>query len=120
MKSHPIQIIVVAIIFVCSSLAWAETTGSIRGIIRDRQTQEPVIGASVQIENSSSGSISDMNGQFLISNLLTGTKSVRISAIGYLSAVRTDIQVSPNKSSFLSIALEPQSIESHEMINRAV
>ena len=56
--------------------------GSIKGKVVDN-TGEPLIGASVYLEGTSVGTITDVNGNFLLSNVDNGKATVVISFIGY-------------------------------------
>ena len=42
---------------------------SISGKVIDKNSQEPVIGASVLIEGTSNGTITDLDGNFMLSNV---------------------------------------------------
>ncbi len=56
----------------------------IKGIIKDQQTGEPLIGAVVTIEGKSeTGSVTDINGQYTFSGLAAGTYKVVAKYIGY-------------------------------------
>ena len=56
----------------------------IKGIIKDQQTGEPLIGAVVTIEGKSeTGSVTDINGQYTFSGLAAGTYKVVVKYIGY-------------------------------------
>ena len=49
----------------------------IKGIIKDQQTGEPLIGAVVTIEGKSeTGSVTDINGQYTFRGLAAGTYKV--------------------------------------------
>ncbi len=44
-------------------------SATIRGFIYDSKTKEPLIGASVFIEETSSGTASDVDGSYIINNV---------------------------------------------------
>ena len=54
---------------------------TVTGVVKD-ETGEPVIGASVLVVGTTNGVITDMDGQFTINNVPSGSK-IRISFIGY-------------------------------------
>jgi len=56
---------------------------SVTGVVVDK-IGEPVIGASVLIDGTSNGTITDLDGKFQLSNV-SNTASLRISYIGYIT-----------------------------------
>ena len=60
--------LLIVIMFLLSSTAIAQSL-SISGKVIDKKSQEPVIGASVLIEGTSNGTITDLDGNFTLSNV---------------------------------------------------
>mgnify|MGYP000233549053 CR=1 FL=1 len=61
-------------VFLSFSL-WAQT-GVICGTVTDAKMKEPLIGASVVIEGTTVGAITDIDGNFRIENVKPGTYTV--------------------------------------------
>lgn len=59
-------------------------TYTLSGIVLDSKTKKPVEYASVWIEGSSSGAITDIDGTFIINNIYTGNYNIVVKYIGYL------------------------------------
>lgn len=70
-----------AIMLLFSSTVMAQTL-SISGKVTDKNSQEPVIGASVLIEGTTNGTITDVDGHFTLSNVPSKGTLV-VSYIGY-------------------------------------
>lgn len=70
-----------AIMLLFSSTMMAQTL-SISGKVTDKNSQEPAIGASVLIEGTTNGTITDVDGHFMLSNVPAKGNLV-ISYIGY-------------------------------------
>ena len=51
-------------------------TGAIKGNIKERKTGEPLTGATIQIEGSSVGTITDLDGNFEFQNLSSGNYKI--------------------------------------------
>ena len=65
----------------------AMQAADIKGIIKDQQTGEPLIGAVVTIEGqAAAGSVTDIDGQYIISGLAAGTYKLVVKYIGYKTA----------------------------------
>lgn len=78
----------------------------INGVVTDRSTGEVIPGASVYIQGTSIGSISDLNGKFSI-QAPSGSKAIVISFVGYKTKV-----VSVTKSKFnIKLVNSDQNIE---------
>ena len=85
---------------------FAGTTGKIAGIIRDAETQEPLVGLNVMVvekmrdgvytdvsTSSLLGASTDINGEFFIINISPGIYTVKLSYIGYQTKTIRDIRV---------------------------
>ncbi len=64
------------------SFVWAQT-GSVEGVITDEDTDEPLIGANVVLENTTIGTITDVEGRFTLGGLPTGKQTLTVSYVGY-------------------------------------
>jgi len=90
----------------------AQTGGSvIRGLVYEKGSQEPLIGANVTVVGTTYGAAADMNGQFIIEDLPPGTYAVRASVIGYKPVTISDVVVNPIRPQRLEFELEQQAIE---------
>lgn len=58
-------------------------TGSIGGTITDKSYKEPLIGATIQITGTTLGTVTDIDGNFLLTGLQPGTYQVSIKYISY-------------------------------------
>ena len=62
MRKHLIQFLLVALLSVFSTAAWAQTT--VHGQLVDSETGEPLVGAAVMVEGTTQGSTTDIDGYF--------------------------------------------------------
>ncbi|HJH64165.1 MAG TPA: TonB-dependent receptor [Bacteroides mediterraneensis] len=69
---------------------------SISGIVTDKKLNDPIIGASVVIKGTSNGCITDLDGNFQLSNVAAGSTLV-VSYIGYQTL---EIPVQKGKTSY--------------------
>lgn len=97
------QILPILLFFV--SLGAFAQTGAIRGRIIDNITKQPVIGASVRIDNVQLGATTDTTGVFTISNVPIGTYSVTISSVGFQTKNISEITITSNKTYYSEIEL---------------
>src|SRR5690606_32229660 len=65
-----------------SALSTFGQTGTITGVVRDRETRETLPGANVIIEGTTTGAITDLDGRYAIT-VGAGQYSVVASYIGF-------------------------------------
>ena len=94
-------------LFISSSL-FAQT-GIISGLVKDKQTQQPIVGAAIQLIGTNLGAASDTNGLFVISKIPTKTYTVQVNCIGYEPQKIYNIVVGTGNSEVVSIEMEPAS-----------
>src|SRR3989339_415627 len=66
-----------------SSLMAQLSTGKIEGIVRDKDTGQPLSGAQVQIEGTRLGNITNADGYYFILNVPPGHRSITFTFTGY-------------------------------------
>ncbi len=93
--------------------AFAQATVS--GVILDKSSGEPLIGANVYVTGSAFGGVSDLYGKFRIVNIPDGAYKVRISYISYTSQT-VDVTVKKNADVALSIQLAPEVLQGDEVV----
>ncbi len=92
-----------------------QLTGIIEGTVLDKETKLPLISANVIIENSSIGSTTDIDGKFLISGVKVGNYSIKVSYIGYMPIIKTDVIVKSGRSTNMAIELQPSQYQTEEV-----
>jgi outer membrane receptor for ferrienterochelin and colicin len=85
----------------------AGTTGKIAGMVVDGQTGEPLIAVNITVENTVTGSISNIEGRYHIVNLLPGAYAVKASMMGYQAVVKDRVVVSSDLTSTVDFRLNP-------------
>ena len=91
--------------------SYSFSEGSISGNIIDKTNQLPLEGANISVVGTIKGVISDINGDFSISELKNGYYSISVSYMGYESKLIPDIWVRDNAYEFLKIELNPTIID---------
>lgn len=89
------------------SAVFAQTTQTVRGTVVDRESKQPLPGATVSIQNGDAilGTATDLNGQFAIANVPVGRKTVKVTYIGYETLEYPDIIVTAGKEVVLTLSL---------------
>src|SRR5690606_14082769 len=99
----------VFMVLLSASVAFGQTA-SIKGKILDEDSAEPVIGANVILKGTSIGTITDVDGNFILEGISSGAHHVSISFVGYTTK-EISIAVTQGKSINLgSISVVSQSL----------
>ncbi|WP_242918624.1 TonB-dependent receptor [Pontibacter liquoris] len=98
------------IAFLLPVVSFAQT-GIITGTVRDRNTQEPLIGVSVQVTGSQLGTITNEQGSFKLENIPVGSYTVQSAYIGYQPQTRFNVNVTAGNIQILNFELAPTSNE---------
>jgi len=109
--------------FFSASVAFGQQTGLLIGTIKDRQSQEVLIGAAVQIDGTTQGAVTDATGAFRIGNIPVGSYNVTVSYLGYAPQTRYNIVVSSGNAITLNIEMEPNGQSLGEVVvteNRSI
>ncbi|MFK8055918.1 MAG: carboxypeptidase-like regulatory domain-containing protein [Saprospiraceae bacterium] len=90
------------------SLFGQSLTQTIRGQVKDVDSQETLIGATVSVLgfDSTIGDVTDQDGAFKIENLPLGRLSIKVSYIGYESATIPNLELISAKEVVLTIELQ--------------
>jgi hypothetical protein len=100
-------------------LSIAQTTGNFKGKILDQATKQPIVGATIQIEKTQSGTTTDTTGLFAVSNIPAGTYAVNISYIGFQSKHLSEIVITPGKTYYAEIEVLEEVANLNEATVRA-
>src|SRR5688572_17944419 len=93
------------ILLLAKTVLLAQNTGVVRGTVTDKNTQETIVGASVSIEGSTEGTVSDLDGVYKL-NLPVGTYNIKASFLGYTSIVKYNITASSGNAQIVNFELE--------------
>jgi len=92
-------------------IAVAGETGRIRGRVVDAKTGEPLIGANVLVEGTMLGAATDINGEYLISNVPAGNQTLIVSYVGYQTQRRSNVLVMVDQTIKEDFRLSPGTVE---------
>jgi outer membrane receptor protein involved in Fe transport len=98
-----------------SQIAMAGTTGKISGNVKDAQTGEPLIGASVLIEGTKLGGVTNIDGDYTIINISPGTYRVKARYVGYQDKVVSDVGVRADYTTKVDFDLSSKDIQANEI-----
>ena len=95
--------------------SYAAGFGTVKGVVVDKATGEPLVGANVVVLNTSLGSAADIDGLITIYNVPEGQQTLKISYIGY-QTITEEVKVSENSVIQKEFRLSPQAIQGQEVV----
>jgi hypothetical protein len=101
------------------TLISAGTDGTLRGKITDTDGA-PLPGGVVYIPELEIGTAADLDGNYILLNILVGSYDISFSMIGKEKKIISDVSISMDKTVWLNVSLAIETIEGEEVIVRAV
>ena len=79
--------------------------GSITGYVKDRNTNEPISGATVSTNTGGYSTTTGSDGGYTLSNVAAGTYNVTASKTGYASQTKSNVTVGPGQTANADFSL---------------
>jgi outer membrane receptor protein involved in Fe transport len=92
-------------------LLWGAVTGKIAGIIKDKDTGEPLPGVTVMILGTTMGAAANEKGEYFILNVPPGVYKLKASLIGYTPVEVDQVKVSLDLTTTIDFQLTAQPVE---------
>lgn len=103
---RPHYVLLMIVLFSSSVFA----ASKIRGTVTDKQSGEPLIGASVVIEGTTQGASTDVNGNYIILNVQPGKYTLRASYLGYQNVTVSNVVVNIDLTTDLNFELSSEAV----------
>ena len=95
--------------------AFANSSGKINGKVIDKKTGEELPGANIIITGTTIGTISDLAGNFSLSNLEPGVYDISCSFISYKTVIIRNVVVKRGEEIFLNLKLLEKDLDLGEI-----
>lgn len=105
-----------AIVLMINDIIFAANTGKITGRVVDAETNLPLVGVNVIVEEAQMGSGTDVNGVFFVIGIPPGKYTMRVSYIGYQEVIQKNIRVSIDRTTQANFELHQKSLEASDSI----
>ena len=74
--------------------AYSQKSSTLQGVVAERSTGEPVVGVSVYIAKLKKGAVTDIDGNYKITNIPSGIYDIDVSGISYTPLSVKELKVS--------------------------
>jgi CarboxypepD_reg-like domain/TonB-dependent Receptor Plug Domain len=116
---YSLRFSILALALAFASILSGQTSQTIRGTVTDLQSEQTLIGATVEVLDSATarkGATTDLDGNFRIDGITPGRKVLKISFLGYETSTIPNVLVTTGKEVVLQIKLQ----ESFSTLNEVV
>ena len=93
------------------------TAGVIKGTIIDKQTKEPLTGATVQVTGSATGAVADLNGNYTLT-LNNGTYTLEVKYIGYKTFRMNEVKIKTDATLNFELEVDAQTLDAVTVVAR--
>ncbi|MGQ9805770.1 MAG: TonB-dependent receptor [Chlorobiales bacterium] len=117
MKQRPILCLFIILALFCAIPASAQSvSGKLTGKVTDAETGEPLIRASVRIEGTKIGAVTDLEGNYTILNVPVGVYRVKASYIGYTDVIVEGVKITSNLTTRVDFSLGTKAKQTDEIV----
>ncbi|MFZ4464294.1 MAG: TonB-dependent receptor domain-containing protein [Bacteroidales bacterium] len=103
------------VVLIIPIIGWTQT-GIISGKVIDQKTKETLVGVSVWIEGTTTGALTDLNGEFEINNVKAGSYTINATYISYKKMSFENVKVTKDHINKLDIELTEEVTTMDEIV----
>ena len=107
------------LIFLGQLLSAQQNSGSLKGRVYNAMTNEGVPFASVALFGTTTGTVTDIDGNFLFTGIKPGYVELRVSSVGFKPYISGSLMVTNSNQSSIEIPLESLDVSLGEVVVRA-
>ena len=100
--------LIIVLLFLYSNLIGQN--GIISGFISDSSSGEALIGANIMLQETGQGMSTDLNGYYIIQEILPGDYTLMVSYVGY-SVIKQNLNIKSDESIKLDISMSEEVVE---------
>ncbi len=115
-RAAPFAPLLLASLLLASSAA--AQRASVSGVVRDAETGETLIQASIALAGTTRGATTNTEGFYTVPDVEPGRYAVVVSYLGYVAA-RADVALAPGEARRLDVALRPEAQQGEEVVVEA-
>ncbi|MBC7886104.1 MAG: TonB-dependent receptor, partial [Saprospiraceae bacterium] len=113
------QLFISIIITVFLPLFLLAQSGIIKGTVKDKLTNDPIIGANIVLVSTESGTSTDMDGNYKIEGLKPGMYNIQVSYLGYETISQFEIEIQGIRPTILNFELSENAKHLDEVVVKA-
>lgn len=99
-----------------SGNVYADIYGRISGVVSDKSTHDPLVGATVIVEGTNLGALTDSKGEYVIIKVSPNVYTVKVSYIGYSTTEISNVTVVQDNTTQINVDLEVSEVTMHTVV----
>ncbi|MFW5792853.1 MAG: TonB-dependent receptor domain-containing protein [Bacteroidota bacterium] len=99
------SLMIILILFIIPAISIAQQA-KITGVVKDKITEETIVGATVVIKGTTKGTTTDIDGNFVLGNLKPGNYNLEVSFISYNKVEIDNISLSAGEEYNIDVEME--------------
>lgn len=103
------------LVVLIAGLALGQATGVVRGVVKDAERGDPLIGANVVLTGTTLGAVTDLEGNYIIRNVPEGKYTVAVRYVGYKGQTK-EATITANATVSLDFALAVTAVQMDEVV----
>jgi len=107
-----ISLVFIVLFAMMNQIGFAQN--SIKGRVTDKTNSEALSFANVYLPEHNKGTLTDKNGEFVLTNLSKGELKIQFSYVGYKTVIKTIFV--ENTETILNIEMEPAILQAEEVV----
>ncbi|MFZ1525979.1 MAG: TonB-dependent receptor [Saprospiraceae bacterium] len=109
-----IRILYFTLLLLYSGFVLRSQSGTLRGHVYDAQSGSPLISANLQLMDTNTGTITDVNGFYFFTNVPPGDYNLVATYVGY-DSISVPVKISPNTIIYKSLTMTESSVQLSEV-----
>lgn len=109
------RILLFLVAFLVSTTSLFAQSGRLDGTVLDADTDEPLIGVNIYIQELEIGAATNVDGYFSVINVRPGIYTIRVSMIGFSTVVTNDVRINIGQTTSLEIFLREEVFSGEEL-----
>lgn len=105
-----LSVFTILVVIALSGELFAQSLGAIRGKVTDAVTNDPIPFANVVLQGEVTGTTTDLDGSFELTQVASGLHNVQFRFVGYDAVTVFDVEVTPSRPAVINVVMKPSTI----------
>ncbi|MDM7971438.1 MAG: carboxypeptidase-like regulatory domain-containing protein, partial [candidate division Zixibacteria bacterium] len=105
----PVSTAILACLLLLPRPSMASTTGALSGVVSD-QDGTPIVGASVMVDGTQFGAMTNGSGEYYIARLAPGTYSITARMVGMSPVTMQGVSIVSDQTTTLDVELSAEAV----------
>lgn len=115
-RTYSPALMVIAVILVMVSSSLANVAGKISGVVRNKETEAPLVGVTVKVEGTRFITQTDQDGEYFIISVPVGKYNVTVSSVGFETVTHESVRVLVDLTTPVDFVIEPTTVKLQEEV----